>query len=174
MPPLRPIQIVGVAAVLLFGTRVVLELAEPRRDPFNLPGAMPMNSALVGPGEAAGSGVIAGSDASQPVSPIERGSPAARDDLYCSGVLYAAAQADADPLSALHARRLDYVFALGLRGAARLRQDGLTGGNETAAIADAHSTKALHDVETGTPRIPVETCMERGAKAFGEQAPSHG
>jgi hypothetical protein len=150
---LRPLQIVGLIAVVVFGGRLVWQLTEPKRDPFHLPGAIPMN-VPAGPLPAA-----------PPAADLLAvGSDDAKDDLYCSGLIFAAHRASADTLSDDEAqKRRDHVIALASAGVQKLMAAKAAGATETAAIADAHTAKAAKDFAAGTPRITLESCQERAA-----------
>lgn len=89
------------------------------------------------------------------------GPPEARDDLYCSGVIFAFHRASGDTMSPEARQRRDRVIALAERGVARLLASGAVGPGETAAIADAHGEKARADFANGTLRIPLEDCLRR-------------
>ncbi len=161
---MKPLQWVGVAAIAFFGGKLVYDLTRPEPDPFLLPGAMPMSDTL------------AASDPVElpipplpeipvvippPLDPLIVGSDAARDDLYCSGIIFAAHRASGDEFSPEAQARRDRVIALAEAGVAKLLSEGAAQTGETAAIADAHSTRALDDFAVGTPRISVEECEAR-------------
>lgn len=172
---LRPQQIVGLVAVIFFGGMLIWQLTQPKRDPFSVPGAMPLNTSAYdekvikegfGPSETPPQ-VIAPPDApaapaATPISdPLAVGSDDAKDDLYCSGVIFAAHRASADAVSADARKRRDRVIALAERGTGKLVAAGVADSTQTAAIADAHAEKAQQDYAAGTPRIPLNDCETR-------------
>jgi hypothetical protein len=160
----KPLQWVGVAAIVVFGGKLILDLTRPERDPFALPGAMPMSDTL------GASDPVEFPMPSLPETPVVIpppldllivGSDAARDDLYCSGIMFAAHRASGDEFSAEAQARRDRAIALAEAGVAKLLSEGAAQTGETGAIADVHSTRALDDFTAGTPRISVEECEAR-------------
>lgn len=170
---LRPQQIVGLVAVIFFGSMLIWQLTQPKRDPFSVPGAIPLdtsaydervkNEAFGTPPasiEPPSAGVTPTTPA--PISdPLNVGSDDAKDDLYCSGVIFAAHRASQDTLSAEAQKRRDRVIALAERGTSKLVAAGAADATQTAAIADAHSEKAMQDYAAGSPRIPLNDCEAR-------------
>jgi len=153
---LRPLQIVGLIALVVFGTIFLMNLLEPERDPFAVPGAMPLGSDTGVPLSDAGAAAIA--------DPLSVGSADSKDDLYCSGLLFAA-QRDAGDIATAEAQsQRDRVIALAEAGVAKLIAEGAADESQTAAIADAHSVLALSDFVAGTPRISVVECEVRGTR----------
>lgn len=154
---LRPLQIVGLIAVVVFGGRLIWQLTEPKRDPFHVPGAIPMSvpaAPLLAEPPAAGA---ADTDL------LAVGSDGAKDDLYCSGLIFAAHRASADTLSDEAQKRRAHVIGLASAGVEKLIAAKAAGATETGAIADAHAAKAAEDFAAGTPRITLEACQQRAA-----------
>jgi hypothetical protein len=158
---LRPLQIVGLIAVVVFGGRLVWQLTEPKRDPFHLPGAIPMNVPAAPLPAAPPAAGVAGASTKSDLLAV--GSNDAKDDLYCSGLIFAAHRASADTLSEEAQKRRAHVVALASAGVEKLIAAKAAGASETAAIADAHAAKAAEDFAAGTPRITLEVCQERAA-----------
>jgi hypothetical protein len=96
-----------------------------------------------------------------PAEPLLAGSQEARDDLYCSGLIYAVHKASPhDSLSAAADTRRLNAIALAASGVARLKAERVAT-NAAAAIADAHSEQASKDLDASALRIPYETCVAR-------------
>ncbi len=167
---LRPLQIVGLVAVVLFGGRLVWQLTQPKPDPFHVPGAIPLSVpgtpdafAPATPDTTTSSTASATSPAPAGVAAdlLAVGSDDAKDDLYCSGLIFAAHRANADTLTAEAQTRRDQVIALASAGVEKLVAANAVAATETAAIADAHSAKAAEDFTAGTPRITLDACHHR-------------
>lgn len=167
---LRPLQIVGLVAVVFFGAKLVWLLTEPKRDPFHLPGAMPVSEPLTPRASAPDA-----ADTSDPLAPavivppppptnlLGLGPDDAKDDLYCSGLIFAANRAGTDTTSDEAQMRRDHVIGLANAGVAKLIEAKAADASETAAIADAHTARATEDLAAGTPRITLEACEQRAA-----------
>jgi hypothetical protein len=173
IPRLKPLQIVGLVCVVLFGIRLVILLRMPKRDPFFLPGALPMHGTLENardhslspedlesPPLFALPPTIPAPDAKTP-NLLEIGPQDARDDLYCSGIIHAFHRTQVDSFSADAQQRRDKIIALAERGTARLLSSGAVQPGGTAAVADAHSERALADYANGSARFTVEEAMRR-------------
>ncbi|MEP7211229.1 MAG: hypothetical protein ABI740_10365, partial [Alphaproteobacteria bacterium] len=117
---LRPTQIVGLCAIVVFGGILVYTLTKPKRDPYNLPGGvslrdlprpatldipvipMPTITPVTPPQPLMpmdGSASVAPATPEPvvpPADPFAVGSQEAKDDLYCAGVMTAANQAEAN------------------------------------------------------------------------------
>jgi hypothetical protein len=160
---LRPLQIVGLVAIVVFGGILVFTLTKPKLDPFTVPGAMRMNDALPPPAEYMKPPPL-DLAATPPANPMEVGSQEAKDDLYCSGVVFAVHQSSKDDIASPEAdKRRTAVIALAVAGTGKLKAEGVATDLTTGSIADAHSEKALADVNAGVPRIAFDTCMARAA-----------
>lgn len=164
---LRPQQIVGLVAVIFFGSMLIWQLTQPKRDPFKVPGAVPLDTSAYDErvkNEALGTPPATVPPApSTPISdPLNVGPDDAKDDLYCSGIIFAAHRANPDDIASPEAqKRRDRVIALADRGTTKLVSAGVADATQTAAIADAHSEKAMQDYAAGNPRIPLADCEAR-------------
>jgi hypothetical protein len=160
---LRPLQIVGLLAVVGFGIKLVMLLTEPKRDPFHLPGAMPLSApvepALPEPPMIAPP--VAEAPNPVPADLLSLGSDEAKDDLYCSGLIFAAHRVSPDTLSDAAQERRAQVVALASAGVEKLIAAKAADAIQTGAIADAHAAKAAEDFAAGTPRLTLEACEQR-------------
>lgn len=159
---LRPLQIVGLLAVVGFGIKLVFLLTEPKRDPFDLPGAMPM-SAPIETSLPEPPAPVTEAPNPAPADLLGLGPDEAKDDLYCSGMIFAAHRESADTLSDDAQKRRARVVALASAGVEKLIAAKAADATQTAAIADAHAAKAAEDIATGTPRLTVEACEQRAS-----------
>jgi hypothetical protein len=167
---LRPTQIIGLVAIVVFGGILVFTLTRPKPDPFTVPGAMPMSDALPPPADymkpATPDPTIV-----PPTNPMEAGSQEAKDDLYCSGVVFAVHQSSKDDIASPDAdKRRSAIIALAVAGTDKLKVEGVATDLTTGAIADAHSEKALADINAGVPRLSFDACMARAATLAPESA----
>ncbi len=161
---LKAHQWLGIAAVIVFGGKLVYELTKPEPDPFYFPGALPMNETFADAGAVEFPTArlpVMPAIIQPPLDPIIVGSDAARDDLYCSGIVYAAHRASGDEISPEAQVRRDRVVALAEAGVAKLIREGAATSNDTAAIADANAARALDDYAAGIPRISEAECLAR-------------
>jgi hypothetical protein len=164
----RPTQIIGLVAVVVFGSYLAWRVMQPERDPMILPSGvnlrdLPSTSDLVTPPDM--TALIPDAQATPVADPLAAGSQEAKDDLYCSGVVFAVRNDSGDPLSAEAQQRRDLVILLAEAGVKKLVAEGVATLATTAPIADAHSAAARADHEAGTLRIPVEACLARGEAA---------
>jgi hypothetical protein len=165
---LRTTQIIGLVAIVVFGGIMAWTLMKPKRDPMILPSGvnlrgLPSPSALITQPDI--STIVPDLMAVAVADPMTLGSQEARDDLYCSGVVFAIRNDSGDPLSAEAQRMRDLVILLAEAGVKKLVAEGVATLATTAPIADAHSAAARADHEAGTLRIPVEACLARGEAA---------
>lgn len=164
---LRPHQYVGIAAVIVFGGLLVWQLTQPKRDPFSLPGAMPLDTKAYDEKtieDGFGSpGAIPPPDAATAVigDPLGIGSDDAKDDLYCSGLLLAVHGSLQDRESAEAQQLRDRGVTLADRGTSKLVAAGAADASHAGPIAEAHSARASTDYGNGTPRIPLVDCEAR-------------
>jgi hypothetical protein len=169
---LRPHQYVGIAAVIFFGGMLIWQLTQPKRDPFSVPGAMPLNTKAYDEKvlqEGFGPGAVDPPALAPPPPPssastaelISIGSDDAKDDLYCSGLIYAAYSVSKDRETPEAQKQRDRVIVLAERGTGKLIAAGTADASQTGPIADAHSTRAMTDYSNGTPRIPLADCEAR-------------
>ncbi len=107
-------------------------------------------------------------------NPLEIGSQDARDDLYCAGLIFAAHPEPMNaPVPVEHAQILRiHGFALGLslEGASKLIAEGVALPVQTGDVGAAWGDLAYDEYEAGSPRIPVETCLERARAAAAAYA----
>ncbi|MDP3738407.1 MAG: hypothetical protein Q8R02_13515 [Hyphomonadaceae bacterium] len=167
---LRPLQIVGLVGLVVFGSILVFTLTKPRPDPFTVPGAMPLSDALPPPAEYMKPPPL-DLATTPPANPMEVGSQDAKDDLYCSGVVFAVHQSSKDDIASPEAdKRRSAVIALAVAGTGKLKAEGVATDLTTGSIADAHSEKALADITSNVPRITFDACMGRAAALPPERA----
>ena len=176
---LKPRQVIGLAAIVVFGGIMVMTLTRPSEReameqrlasaplisaPTELPALPPVTlPSLTAPTPATGD---ASNTAIWELSGLDYynlGSQAAKDDLYCAGVLRAefdAIKADAHPdrMSIL----LRDVLALDEAGLAKLKAEKAID-NAGAGASLAWTDKAAKDHAAGALRIPVATCTQRAA-----------
>lgn len=183
-------QVVGLGAIVIFGGILVGTLMKGPRDPDMLPSGVRLSdlpplpemkveipapdpsglgTALTPPASAPGSGAAAASspDAtlSYPGQPdyLNVGSQAAKDDLYCAGVI----SAEFDALPEQHpeemSKQIAAQIALDYAGAAKLIADGVATQDNSAGFTLAYGAKARADRAAGALRIPFATCMARAA-----------
>ena len=174
---LKPRQVIGLVAIVVFGGIMVISLTQPgEREimeqrlasmpstsaPTEIPALPPVNlPAFTASRSATGA---AGETAISELSGVDYdnlGSQAAKDDLYCAGVLRAefeAIKADAHP---------DRISIL-LRDGQALDEAGIARLRSEKAIVDAGAgaslawgNKAAKDHAANALRIPVAACTQR-------------
>jgi hypothetical protein len=155
---MRVLRIIGVVAVIVFGVYVLLQILGD--DPLTvlLPGEV---------AEATGEGDPIPESPEGPsvlAEPLLVGSADARDDLYCSGLLFAAHRETGDTLSAEASIRRERIIALADSGVEKLLASGAVDATQTGMVADAHAELAVSDFAAGTPRISVAECEVRGTR----------
>jgi len=174
---LKPRQVIGLAAIMVFGGIMVMSLTQPGERAIMEQGLAGMPSTSV-PTEipalppvtlpafaAATSGTGgAGDKAISELSGVDYdnlGSQAAKDDLYCAGVLRAefeAVKADAHP------DRMSILLrdgqALDAAGIARLRSEKAIK-DAGAGASVAWRDKAAKDHAANALRIPLAACTQR-------------
>ena len=122
---LRPLQIVGLVAIVVFGAILAFTLTKPKPDPFTVPGAMPLSEALPPPAEYMKPPPL-GLATAPPANPMEAGSQHAKDDLYCSGIVFAVHQSSKDDIASPEAdKRRAAVIALAVAGTDKLKAEGV-------------------------------------------------
>lgn len=182
---LKPRQLIGLAAIVVFGGILIFNLVRPNERatmdqrlaslpslsaPTELPALPPAPLPSLSTPAAPTAGVDASGKAIWELSGIDYyalGSQAAKDDLYCAGVLSAefdAIKADAHP------DRMSILIrdgrALDDAGLARLKSEkaiDTVGAGASLAWAD----KAAKDYATNTLRISVADCTKRAAALSG-------
>jgi hypothetical protein len=178
---LRPTQIVGLCAIVVFGGILVFTLTKPKRDPYAVPGAMVMHDApapvtldiptiapvplpapltpMDGPAPAPPS---TPEPAVMPADPFAVGSQDAKDDLYCAGVMTAANKAETSK-PGVKDKQIYLSEAIGLdsAGGVLLIKENNISFEVGQIIAKAWSDKAQADYAAGAPRLSKESCMAR-------------
>jgi hypothetical protein len=148
---------------------LVWQLTQPKRNPFSVPGAMPLDTKAYddkviqegfGPGAVTPPAVTPPPPANTDEL-VKIGSTDAQDDLYCSGLIAAAHGSTQYNDPADGQRQRDRIIALAERGTGKLLAAGAADKSQTAAIADAHGAKAMTDYGNGEPRIPFKDCEAR-------------
>jgi hypothetical protein len=153
-----PRQFIGLAAIIVFGGILVFNFTKPKRDPMVLPSGVDLRD-LPSPGGAT----------PQPEQmtvhiaedPLTIGSDDAKDDLYCSGIIFTAHKATGDIASPAAQSRRDAVIALADAGVAKLIAEGAATKDTTASVADAQANLAETDSKAATPRISLADCTAR-------------
>lgn len=169
---MKPRQIIGLAAIVVFGGIVIYTLLKPKPDPFTVPGAIPMNDSIDTVTPPPPPPIPAPDSSAPPASPLNVGSQDARDDLYCSGLIYAARQAQASVTSPETQKANERMLALAEAGVARLMAEGVATPATTGGIADAHAEKAAADRGAGTPRIAEADCVARADAQLAKAPPT--
>jgi len=102
-----------------------------------------------------------------PADLLAVGSQDARDDLYCSALIYDANPDVSDALAPVDEALLRKAQALGFivgeAGINKLVEAKTIHATHARAIADAYAAQVEKDVRAGTPRIPLDTCNARAA-----------
>ena len=98
-------------------------------------------------------------------NPLEIGSQGAKDDLYCSGVIFDRYGPTSDALSpteeAIRMRNESMGMIIAQHGADKLMAEGVARVTQLGEISDAYGDKTAKDIRDGKPRIALETCMKR-------------
>lgn len=93
------------------------------------------------------------------------GSQDARDDLYCSAMIYNANPDVSDALApvdeALLRKAQMMGFVIGESGINRLMAEKAAHATHARAIAEAYAAQVDKDVRANTPRISLDDCMAR-------------
>lgn len=165
---LRPLQIVGVIAIVVFGGILAMQLMQPKRDPMELPSGVNLRD-LPSPGAPAPT-------LPTPAAPggdlLAIGSDGAKDDLYCSGVIFAFHQTQPDAATDDAQARREAIVALAEAGVGKLKTEGVATDATSAGIADAHALKAAQDFDAQTLRITEPDCLLRAAAVIDPSAPN--
>jgi hypothetical protein len=97
--------------------------------------------------------------------PLAIGSPDAKDDLYCSGVLIAAFPTPMDAQVPVEQARIERgqtnAIILGETGIQKLIKEGAAVSGQAAQILDAWAVSAGKDFDAGKPRLSADTCSAR-------------
>ena len=98
-------------------------------------------------------------------NPLLIGSQDAKDDLYCSGVIFNRYAPSGDALSpteeAVRMRNEGMGMIIAQQGADKLMAEGVARVTQLGDISDAYSDKTAKDIRAGQPRISLEACMKR-------------
>lgn len=179
---LKPRQIFGLGAIVVFGGIMVLRLTTPseKERMEQVIASLPTVSAPKGTIEfppldltpptapqmpdinlpTAGAAPVPAEPEADYFSP---GSQAAKDDLYCAGILRAHFNPvlKADGVNAA-SEILELSRSLAGSGITRLRSEGLAADLEWVYFDNAHGDKAEADYAASTPRISAADCTTRG------------
>lgn len=168
---LRPLQIVGLVAIVVFGGILVYTLTKPKPDPFVVPGAAPLTETAA-PSPAGGT--LPGTAETLPAAPeeppvidqpLEVGSQEARDHLYCAGLLEAANPVPEEALNPADEGRIFKArmqgMSLRLVGSSMLVEEKVALDSQVDRIANAWAEIGIRDLENGDPKISLEECGER-------------
>lgn len=100
-----------------------------------------------------------------PEAPMEIGSQTARDDLYCSALIFAANPMPDSGLNPMDEARLMKTHALALRigdnGVNALVIAGDAHATHAGVIVDAYAAQAAADLAANAPRIALDACIAR-------------
>jgi len=179
---LGPRQFIGLGAIVVFGSILVLRLTQPseKEKMDRVIASLPTISAPTAPIELPPLNFTAPeipplpdnnlpSAATPAVSEPEvdyaaLGSQAAKDDLYCAGLLEAHFPVLLENEGVTKAGiNLEHRRMLAGAGVEKLRAQGLAGDIDWVAYANAHGALALADYSANKPRIPLSACEARGA-----------
>jgi hypothetical protein len=104
-----------------------------------------------------------------PTNPLEVGSQDARDDLYCSAVIYAENPSPPNALNpideAILRKAQAFGFIIGESGINKLVVEKAVHATHGALVADAYSEQVAKDMAAGKLRISLDDCNAR-AKAL--------
>lgn len=151
---LRPTQIVGLGAIVVFGGYLAFTLLKGPRDPDLLPSGVRISDLPTLSADPVDTTPL-------PADPLAVGSQDAKDDLYCSGVVFGAAL---DTSVAGESLRLGNAYsALAENGRAKLRSEGVVKEAGAIAVGNAWSDKGRTDIKAKTPKIALDDCLKRPA-----------
>ncbi|MEP7211228.1 MAG: hypothetical protein ABI740_10360 [Alphaproteobacteria bacterium] len=98
-------------------------------------------------------------------NPLAVGSQAAKDDLYCSAVIFAKFAPPSSALSptdeAIRMGKEGMGMVIGQAGADKLLAEGVARVTQLGAIADAYSDQVDKDARAGKVRLKSDECMKR-------------
>jgi hypothetical protein len=98
-------------------------------------------------------------------NPLAAGSQGARDDLYCSSIIFDRYSATGDALSpteeAVRMKNEAMGMTIAQAGADKLMAEGAARVTQLGAISDAYADQAAKDLKAGKPRLTLEACMKR-------------
>lgn len=182
---LKPTQIVGLIAIIVFGGGMIFRLTQPSEreimekrlaslpridvpaPEFPMPDLSSIDTTVTAPSSVLDSGATP--TPSTPAAPEKDytilGSQDARDDLYCAGVV--SAEFDTK-IKTDHPDKvvplIEMQKSLDSAGIKKLRAEGVSTGGDWAYFTNGFSEKAHADYAKGATRIPVATCVERASK----------
>lgn len=186
---LKPTQVIGLVAIVVFGGILVTTLLRPKPDPYSLPNGMPFSSlpSPVAPDieipipdlqyttpPALGSGALPAlpAPAEPAINYTAAGSQDARDDLYCDAALNAefdkVVQTGHPDASAALLREASQLRGAGL---VKLKAEGASTGDDWAFFTSAYSDLATADHAAGRLRIAVAACKARAAALPADSPP---
>ena len=100
-----------------------------------------------------------------PANLLGAGSPEARDELYCSALIYAENPDVSDALAPVDEaqlrKRQALGFIIGEAGINRLVTEKAIHATHARAVADAYATLVDRDLKANAPRITLEDCNTR-------------
>jgi hypothetical protein len=153
---LRPTQIAGLGAIVVFGGILIVTLMRGPRDPDLLPSGVRIS-------DLPNISAPAIDTTPLPADPMAIGSQEAKDDLYCSGVVFAKqTEATGTPPEQAERERNAYA-ALAEGGRAKLIAEAIVKEDGAIAAGNAWAAKAREDFRAGSPRLSFEACMARAA-----------
>jgi hypothetical protein len=151
---IRPTQIIGVVAIVVFGGILVTTLLKGRRDPDLLPSGIRLS-------ELPTVSLAPVDTTPPPAQLLEVGSQDAKDDLYCSGIVFAA-QLESTSTDVLAAqKRIEAYGALAEGGRTKLVAEGVVNPSNAILVGNAWSAKAKADFKAKAARIGLAACMTR-------------
>lgn len=186
---LKPRQIFGLIAIVLFGGILISQLTQPtereimeRRlaslPPMPSPDEAPLGAARPSPpAPAAAPASDPTSDpGAAPVIPIEPddsmpGSQEAKDNLYCWAVLNAEFDVRIKTDHGKATPLLDAAKRLEAAGVAKLEAEGVTNRDNWASLTVSYAEKARADFRRNTLRIPIAACSERASNLSPNDRP---
>jgi hypothetical protein len=102
-----------------------------------------------------------------PAHPLDVGSQSARDDLYCSAVIYAANPQPPNALNPIDEAILQKArtlgFIIGEEGINKLVTEKAAHATHAAVIADAYADQVDKDTKANKLRISLDECNKRAA-----------
>lgn len=100
-----------------------------------------------------------------PANLLGAGSPQARDELYCSALIYAENPDVSDALAPVDEaqlrKRQALGFIIGESGINRMVGEKAIHATHARAIADAYATQVDRDLKANAPRISLDECNTR-------------
>jgi predicted component of type VI protein secretion system len=98
-------------------------------------------------------------------NPLAAGSQGAKDDLYCSAVIFATYAPRGEALSpteeAVRMRNEGMGMVIAQAGADKLMAEGVARVTQLGAIADAYSDQVSKDTKANKIRLNLDACMKR-------------